>query len=201
MYRSTLGLDRFLVETVLDLKSVGIYTIHASIGLGILALTEVSVSAWRYPSLVTSLQANNYQAAKKQLLKFIIESIGSTIIIGLTVMLIAPQLLAFFTSNKEYMHNINCFYWIVLGVIFYSLSMPMHYIIYGLKYDKLLALIYAIALVVILVMAKPLMLSLGVAGAGLTLGTALFTLALLRFLIGSILFMRMHTAATIPITV
>lgn len=179
LFRAILGGDRFFVGYYLGVNILGVYSIYASVSLGVLALLESGVSAWRYPTLVTAIQSKDIIGAKIKLWSFWKDNFISSFILMLSVVFVF-RMLAETYLDKVYFQGIIAFYIISFGVFVYSISMPFHYFIYGLGKDHAYIYIYALSFFSMLVWVFGYMSSFGLIGASIMLTLALVTIALLR---------------------
>ena len=182
VFRGILGLDRFVVNDVFGVEAAGIYTIYGSVSLGVLALLEAGVSAWRYPALVAALQAKKRGEAGLRLKRFIRDSFISSSLLLISISFLFP-VLAKMLLPEVYTRHILAFYAMIVGVFFYSLSLPFHYFIYGLKLDVMILFIYLLSLMSMLVWAYGFMVSLGIVGAGVMLAIPLILIAIQRVMV------------------
>lgn len=180
IFRTILGGDRFLISNLLGESTLGVYAVYTSICLGVLGLLESGVSAWRYPKLVSAIQSGNLQDARKKMWAFWRENLIASSLLMSTIVFLFSRLAKIYLDNI-YIQNLFAFYIIAFGVFLYSISMPFHYFIFGLKKDISFVIIYTVALVIMLVWGISFMSSYGVIGAGVMLSLALSIIALLRW--------------------
>ncbi|MBL8370331.1 MAG: oligosaccharide flippase family protein [Burkholderiaceae bacterium] len=192
LFRSILGLDRFVVSWLLGLEVVGVYGLYASVCLGVLGLIESSVSAWHFPALIREIQLNDKAEIRKRFLAFFRQnSIASVSIISFVVIVFPP--LADYLLSEIYVKNIGAFYFIAAGVFFYCLSMPFHYVIFGYRRDVAFVLIYGAAMIVGALFAVAFIPTLGPIGAGIMLGLALFVVSVGRVIFAAFLFRKANS--------
>lgn len=194
LFRAVLGLDRFVVESVLGLESVGVYGLYASVCLGVLGLLESGVSAWRYPELVRNIQRSDGSAARVSLAVFVRQNSLASLFLISVVALFFPLVIRLYLGSI-YFDDIAAFFAIVIGVFIYCLSMPFHYVIYGFQKDFWFIVIYGFAFVVLAFWALYFMKPLGVLGGGIMLALALSAIALGRFVIARILMRKLRCRA------
>lgn len=186
LFRAILGLDRFYVGQVFDLETVAIYSLYASVSLGVLALVESGVSAWRFPQLIKNIHEANFIEAKKNLVSFIKENFIASFLLIITITILFP----FFTRiflNEIYYNNIITFYLICLATFFYCISMPFHYVIYGFRKDIYFILIYGFSLFCMSFYAYFFMESDGFTGTGIMILIGLSLIGLGRLIVALIL--------------
>lgn len=179
VFRGMLGMDRFLVNGILGIEVVGVYTVQASACLGALALVESGISAWWYPRLVNEIQAGDIAAASRTFKGFLRNSIGSAILL-MGAIIAVFQVAAPILISHIYSDDLRGFYAMAIGVFLYAASMPYHYVLYGGGQDRKILGIYVIAATAMAIWALTMMKGMGVAGAGLMLAIALAAIAVGR---------------------
>ncbi len=189
LFRSVLGLDRFMVENALGLEIVGIYSLFASVALGVLGIIEAGVSAWRFPALVKNIADGEYAAARKQFWLFVRQNSLATIALILAIAAVFTPAM-YFLLDPPFFENWPSFLTILAGVALYCLSMPAHYLIFGFRKDAYLVGIYAFALVVMLLWALIYLKSGGLPAAATMLSLALTSIAVSRCIAASVLLKR-----------
>lgn len=182
MFRLLLGVDRFLVNWRLGVEAVGIYSLYASVALGVLALVESGVSAWHYPSLVSAIRAKDSLMTRRRLKSFLVQNSIACVGLVLSIAVAFPIAINLFLDDI-FMNHIEGFYLMVVGVAFYCLSMPFHYCIYAVERDYLFVFIYGVSGVFMGVWAFFYMADYGVLGAGIMLVIALLSIAVMRVLL------------------
>jgi O-antigen/teichoic acid export membrane protein len=190
LFRGILGVDRFLIEHFLGVGVVGIYSLYASVCLGVLGLIESSVSAWHYPRLIKFIQAGNAELTRDALRSFVKKN--SLTAASLIFFVVA----AFSIVSKKYLgaiyyENISAFYIIAAGVLIYCLSMPFHYVVYGFRRDSFLVVNYMLGFLVLVFWAIFFMGPLGVKGAAIMLALALISIGVGRYLQASLLLKKL----------
>jgi O-antigen/teichoic acid export membrane protein len=176
VFRGMLGFDRFLVNGVLGIEVVGIYTVQASACLGALALVESGISAWWYPRLVNEIQADDVAAASRTFRGFLRNGVASALLL-VSAIVVAFKVAAPLLINPVYSADLAGFYAMAAGVFLYASSMPYHYVLYGRGQDRKILCIYVVAAIVMSAWALTMMKGMGVAGAGCMLGIALGAIA------------------------
>lgn len=179
VFRGMLGMDRFLVNGILGIEVVGVYTVQASACLGALALVESGISAWWYPRLVNEIQAGDIARASRTFKAFLRSSVGSAMLL-MGAIIVVFQVAAPILINPVYSADLTGFYAMAIGVFLYAASMPYHYVLYGGGQDRKILRIYVVAAIAMAIWAVSMMKGMGVAGAGLMLGIALATIAVGR---------------------
>ena len=178
-FRAVLGLDKFIVQWVLGLEDLGVYTLYAGVAIGVLGIVEAGISAWRFPQLVADIQARDARGTRHKLRTFFIENASATtaVMIALAVIfpLIAPRFL-----DPVFSREMNGYFVVLIGVWAYCVSLPFHYTIYGFGQDRVLLGIYLAALVVMIIWGFGIMPGMGIWAACTMLALALVLIALLR---------------------
>ncbi|MCL5043065.1 MAG: hypothetical protein M1440_11565 [Gammaproteobacteria bacterium] len=181
LFRSILGVDKFLVSAAYGEEVVAIYTVYAAGVLGVLALLESGVSAWHYPGMVQSIRNSNFDLAKSQFGKYFSQNIFSAFLLFLGLFLFFPSAAYVFLPDA-YFDEISLFFVMSVGVVFYCITMPFHYVIYAFGRDVYFLMMYGVSLLLMFSWYFLFMKSFDVLGAGLMLSGALFSISLLRVL-------------------
>ncbi len=145
IFRSVMGLDKFIVSNVTDLTIVGVYAFFVSIGMGILSVAEAGVSSWYYPKLVKAVMAGETKTSISVFFGFMKANFISTIVLAGIAISVVPFIIEALLG-PEYRDGLTYFPLILAGVICLSLSLPFHYLIYAKRQDTKLILIYSLAL-------------------------------------------------------
>lgn len=180
LFRTLLGVDRYIVDAFFGEEGVGVYTIYASVSLGVLGLIESGVSAWHYPGLIVAVKANRRVEVIDLLRKFFWQNFFAASFLMIVLSVLFPLTVSLFLG-EEYYRDINTFYAIACGVLFYCISMPFHYVVYAHGKDWNLVAIYAISMLCMVFWAIFFMEDLGILGAGMMLACSLVVIAFLRF--------------------
>lgn len=179
IFRSILGLDKFLIERFLGLETVGIYTVFAAVSLGVLGLVESGVSAWQYPHLLRNIQNSDKTSTRKSIIRFTRQNTVATLGLMCIILFFFPLIIKLYL-DPTYTANILTFYVIAGGVTVYCVSIPFHYVIYGMRKDQILLCIYSLSLAVMVIWAIGFMQPLGVLGGGIMLLLALSVISIAR---------------------
>lgn len=180
LFRTVLGIDRFIVSHFWGLDAAGIYSLFASVCLGVLGLLESGVSALHYPELVRNIQKRDKYSVKTSLASFTRKNNIATGGLMVSILILFPIASSIYL-NSNYNSEIGVFFAIAFGVAIYCLSMPYHYVIYGFRADNIMVYIYTSAFVVLILSAIILSLFFKTIGAGLMLSLALTTIGAGRF--------------------
>ncbi len=182
MFRSILGVDKFLVSSAYGEDIVAIYTVYASGVLGVLAMLESGVSAWHYPRMVQSIKNNKIDLALRQFRSFFVQNFIATATLFLGLFLLFP-LIAHAFLPPIYYDEISLFFIMAVGVVFYCLTMPFHYFLYGLGRDRYFLFMYSFSLALMFCWYFSIMRDFGINGAGLMLAGALISISIFRVML------------------
>lgn len=145
VFRTLFGLDRFVVASMTDLATAGVYGLYVSFGLGIVSVLEAGVSAWKYPPLVGSILQRDSGSVIEQFKSFTVTNLVSSALMCL-VAYFAIQYIVVHFLEPYYHDGLVHLHWILLGVIAISASLPFHYTLFGLRMDQSLLAIYLCAM-------------------------------------------------------
>lgn len=143
--RFILSLDKFLIGNMLDYDVLAVYTLYASVIFSLVSMMEVGVSAWRYPHLIEQINSKDSKNAVISMKKFFKDSFLFGVFFFTCISVSFPVYVNYFLSGTYY-ESINGFYILMCASFIYSLTVPAHYIIYGLRSDKFLLFINLLGL-------------------------------------------------------
>ncbi|MHA7918039.1 lipopolysaccharide biosynthesis protein [Alloalcanivorax xenomutans] len=188
LFRVLLGADKYIVGGFLGESAVAIYSVYASVSLGVLGLIESGVSSWYYPSLVRSVGKKSYGESVVILKRFFWKNFVASFFLMVSIVVFFPVVAKRFLDGV-YLEHLDVFYVISLGVFFYCVSMPFHYYIYSYSEDWKMIVIYAISFLVMIAWSVFYMADFGVLGGAVMLSLSLISVASLRslFAVGKIL--------------
>lgn len=183
-FRSILGLDRFVIENQLGLETLGVYTLYATVALGVLALVETGVSAWHYPGMVQAISRGDTQSAKSKFKGFLMANTVASIVL-MSLVFVGFYFSALWFMPNIYFGSIDAFFVISIGVLFYVISMPFHYVIYSFRKDFYFVIIYFLSLLFVVFWSLLFLSEMGILGAALMISGALSVIAIGRFLVST----------------
>ena len=125
------GIDRFFINSMVNVAATGIYTVGYQVGMIISLIATSFNQAWS-PFLFEKLKENNI-VAKIKIVKFTYLYNVGIIVLALALSLLAPWFLKFFVS-KNYQSAYKYVFWIALGYAANGMYfMVAHYIFYVKK--------------------------------------------------------------------
>lgn len=149
VFRVLFGMDRFIVASATGLATSGIYGLYVSFGLGIVSVLEAGVSAWKYPPLVRSILQRDSRSVAAQFKSFLIANLVSSALMCLAAYFAIWYIVLNFLE-PHYHAGLAYLHWALLGVIAISASLPFHYVLFGLRKDLSLLMIYLCTLAIVL---------------------------------------------------
>ena len=181
LFRSILGVDKFIVESMLGLELVAVYSLYFSIAFASTSILESGISSWYYPKLVRVVRTKSKEEVKVFLKDYYIKNLLSSFSLISIVVFTFPYLVNFYLDDI-YLEYIYVFYLICFGVFMYSSSVPFHYYIYALNKDKVFVIIYLIAFLSYILVGVFLINTFGFLGSGIMISFGLIMIAFLRYL-------------------
>jgi len=177
--KTILGGDRFLIDYIFNKEILAVYIFYASIVFAVVGLLETSVSAWHYPNMVKSIQLNKKEEYFCRLRKFLMESSLSGAFLLIIICIATPVMILNFLGPL-YSRSFNAFYIMCFAIWLYTITMPFHYTLYGLRRDKSILIINFSGLAVMLIWAFSYMKQFGLMGAGIMFAISLTLISLMR---------------------
>lgn len=184
LFRSILGVDKFIVENALGVELLAVYSLYFSIAFSSVSLIEAGISSWSYPKLTKLVQKNAVYETNIFFKDYVIKNSISSLALFIPIILIF-SLLTYTYLDQIYKENLKSFYIICIGVFAYCLSIPFHYYIYALQKDIIFVKIYLISFAIYVTFALMFIKTLGVLGAALMICIGLSSIAILRVIYSS----------------
>tara|TARA_Y100000296_G_scaffold87454_1_gene134732 strand:- start:18860 stop:20116 length:1257 start_codon:yes stop_codon:yes gene_type:complete len=144
VFRVLFGIDRFIVASMTELATTAIYGLYVSFGMGIISVLEAGVSAWKYPPLVRSILHRDSGAVMAQFSRFLITNLVSSVVMCLAAYFAIQYIVLHFLA-PHYHAGLAHLHWILLGAVAISASLPFHYVLFGLRKDRALLVVYSCA--------------------------------------------------------
>lgn len=152
--RTIFVLDKTYFEYNNQLKDMGVYVFYSSFAGVLLSFCDSAIFQFSYPKLISYRKDGLNKLMKNEMLKmlaqcsliFILFSIASYLFLGYFIDYI---------GRKEYINNINYFWWLLVINFILVCSTIFHYVIYAFNYDKSIMFISVISLlsfIIILIM-------------------------------------------------
>jgi O-antigen/teichoic acid export membrane protein len=127
--------DRYLQGFFAGKEALGVYIFYASVANAIQAFLDAAVFSFQYPRVVKAAQSKDRSdlgAAVRQLTRatvFTVIALSLVASIGIKPVL---ELL----HRPIYAENLGMFFWILAGVVLFSMSMIPHYVLYAIRRDR-----------------------------------------------------------------
>ncbi len=145
VFRVLFGVDRFVVASATGLATSGIYGLYVSFGMGIISVLEAGVSAWKYPPLVQSVMKRDARSVMVHFRSFLIANLISAVLMCLSAYFAIRYIVLNFLEPNFYT-GLLYLHWIMFGAIAISASLPFHYLLFGLRRDLSMLIIYILAM-------------------------------------------------------
>ncbi len=181
LLRSILSLDRFIIENLYNKDVLAVYIFNAAIVFAVVGLVDVGVSVWKYPGMIREIKKNDKEGYFISLKSFFVENTVVSLIIILLVALLIPALTDLFL-DPIYGTGKNAFYLMLMSVGLYSISMPLHYSIYGFGKDLYILVINLTGFISMLIFAKLEVFSDNVTNSSLLLTGGLVSIFIMRII-------------------
>lgn len=159
--RGLFTFDRYWVEAIGGLDTLGAYVLYAGIGNAVISFLDAGVVVFFYPRLVSAARANDllgYKTAMKSLRVNIV--LATCLLTALAFG--AAFLIVEWLDKPAYEENFHLLAWILAAMLIYGLSQTPHLGLYAQGRDRTLVLSQLAALVTFFIAAIALNGSLGV---------------------------------------
>lgn len=169
--RGLFTFDRYWIEAIGGLDTLGAYVLYAGIGNAVISFLDAGVVVFFYPRLVSTARGNDLLGYKTAM-----KSLGLNIVLAtclLTALAFgAAYLVIEWLDKPAYEENFHLLAWILAAMLIYGLSHTPHLGLYAQGRDRTLVLSQLAALVTFFIAAIALNGSLGVTSVPAALCTA-----------------------------
>jgi len=133
--RAIFTLDRYAIETLDGIATVGVYTVYAGLAYAMFAFVDASVIQFSYPRLVESMNSGSQHTFPRLMTQFAVKILGSIAICAGGLIFTAHFILGSL-GKPEYLLYLDDFWWIVAAYSLWLLSYIPHYGLYAMKKDR-----------------------------------------------------------------
>ncbi len=179
--RGLFTFDRYWVEAIGGLDTLGAYVLYAGIGNAVISFLDAGVVVFFYPRLVSAARTNDLLGYRTAMKSLRINIILSTCLLT-TLAFSAAFFIVEWLDKPDYDENFHLLAWILAAMLIYGLSHTPHLGLYAQGRDRTLVLSQLAALVTFLISAIALNDSLGVTSVPAALCAAFAALYLWKAL-------------------
>ena len=133
--RGIFTIDRYWLQALSSLESVGAYVLFIGIASTLMAFLEAGVFSFSYPTLIKACQANDSAHYKLKLREMLTHTVAVSFAFSAISLAILPFLLRWINSPIYSAHE-YLYPWLLAATILNALSMVPHYALYAQKHDK-----------------------------------------------------------------
>lgn len=175
--RGLFTFDRYWIETLSGLETLGAYVLYAGIGTAIISFLDAGVVVFFYPRLVNAARSKNSREFKSAMKSLSLNIALATII--LTALAFGASFLVIeWLDRPAYTENFHLLKWLLLAMFIYGISHTPHLGLYAQGRDRTLVISQAASLLTFLFTAAGLNESLGTTAVPVALCAAFSVLLL-----------------------
>ena len=145
--RTIFTIDRYWIEFLLGSEILGVYVLFIGFATSIITFMDAGVFSFSYPALVRSHNLKNKKKFNKEAQKLKKNTIILSLIAILVALIVIKPILNF-VDKSIYNENIFIFYWLLVTILIYNLSMIPHYLLYAQRHDKTIVNSHFTALII-----------------------------------------------------
>lgn len=133
--RGMFTVDRYWMESLSDLKTVGAYVLFMSISNALVSFLDSGVFVFSYPLLIKHYEEKNAAAFKIQFKKLILQVVSVVILFSITTIISVKYVLVFL-NKQHYIDYSWMFPYLILATSFFCLGMVPQYGLYAQNKDR-----------------------------------------------------------------
>lgn len=145
--RGVQTLDRYWLEALTDLSTVGTYALFIGIAGTFMVFIDATALAFAYPELMSLHQRQAHALAHRKVMRTLAYVIGCAIAFSAVSWVLLPHILDWI-AQPVYQQNIWLYPWILLATVLNALGMVPHVALYARQRDRAIIASHIVAMVV-----------------------------------------------------
>lgn len=133
--RALFSLDRYFVNALAGADILGAYVLFVGIAGVTQSFLDASVVVFLYPPIIEAYKQGNLHLFKDRLRVFASQTVLITTMVSLAALLLTGPLVKYL-GKHAYSENMNIFFWLLLAMWMYCVSLVPHYAIYARGADR-----------------------------------------------------------------
>lgn len=133
--RGVFTVDRYWLQSLVDLSAVGAYVLFIGISGTLMAFLDAGVFAYQYPAMIKSFHSGKAEDFKVQVRLMVKHTVVAIVGFSLISLLVLPFLLDWI-GNPVYERYQHLYPWLLLAMVLNGLGMIPHYALYAQKQDR-----------------------------------------------------------------
>jgi O-antigen/teichoic acid export membrane protein len=135
--RSVQTMDRYWIESLMDMNTVAAYVLFIGIAGTLLTFLDAGVFSFSYPVLIKKVLAGEYNIFYKNIKRMLLQTLGVCLLFGIMSLALLPYLLHWI-GNEIYTQLSYMYPWLLSAMIIYAISMVPHYALYTQRMDQVI---------------------------------------------------------------
>ena len=133
--RCVFTLDKYWFGALTGLDALAAYVLFMSVCNTLITFLDASVISFSYPVLIRAWQRKDFVTYSQSVRKFLFQTVLICILFSLSSIVCIKYLLIW-VNKFSYMKHQDLFYFILIAMLFYALSMIPHYALYAQGKDN-----------------------------------------------------------------
>lgn len=134
-FKGILTFDRYAVEHLSDLETLGVYVLYIGVVMGLYNFLDPAVFSFLYPRMLQYYQAGEVQKYAKTFKELLWSTVLISILLAGFILFSMPYILSWL-DKAVYTETLSALNILVLAGFLYAVSMIPHYALYAMKKDK-----------------------------------------------------------------
>lgn len=148
--RGLFTIDRYWMESLSSLKTVGAYVLFMSISNALISFLDSGVFVFSYPELIKHFEKKNAEAFKLQFKK-LLKQVIAVVFVFSAISLFTLKYVLFFLNKQHYIDASWMFPYLLLATVFFCLGMVPQYGLYAQNKDRHIIISNVLSFVVFII--------------------------------------------------
>ncbi|HTG37984.1 MAG TPA: hypothetical protein VL973_04165 [Sphingomonas sp.] len=145
--RAIQTVDRYWLESLAGIETVGAYVLFFGVASALTVFLDAAILSFRYPEMVAHAHQGEHEALHRKVRIAVIQVVAVSVAFSIISLILLPYLLEWI-GQPVYLASMGIYYWVLSGIIAYSIGMVPHYALYALGHDRTLVLSHISALLI-----------------------------------------------------
>lgn len=145
-FKGLLTFDRYAVEALSSLETLGVYVFYIGIVMGAYNFLDPAVFSFLYPRMLQSYQMKEQDRYQKTFRELIVSTILISTLLAAIIWFVTPWLIQW-VDKPVYSNYLNSLGLLIAAGFVYALGYIPHYALYAMKADKWIVASHIVALI------------------------------------------------------
>lgn len=150
--RGMFTVDRYWVQAVSGMEVLAAYVLFAGVANTVTSFLDAAVFVFLYPKIISSFKEKDAKGFNKCMMSLFRQTLVVTLVLSLSAAVLIHPVLSLLQKDIYSLH-VGILYILLVGILFFSMSMVPHYGLYAMSMDRHIVISHVIAFISFLIFA------------------------------------------------